>query len=143
MNPVVHSSQSIMWETPQRLFDDLNLIHHFNTDVCAIAENAKCVHYFSPEIDGLKQDWKGVCWMNPPYGRDVTGRWVQKAFNESLKCKVVSLMKDRTDTRWFHKFIYNQPGVSVQFLKGRVKFGDSKHGAPFPSMIVIFERVLL
>jgi phage N-6-adenine-methyltransferase len=140
MNTVVHSSQSVMWETPQWLFDEYNRLYKFNTDVCAIAENAKCDHYFCPEVDGLKQVWEGACWMNPPYGRGITGQWVEKAYNESKGgTTVVALLPARTDTRWFHQFIYKQPGVELIFLKGRLKFGNSINGAPFPSMIVIFK----
>lgn len=141
MNKVLHSSESVMWETPQWLFNEYNKQYNFNTDVCAVPENAKCDHYFTPEVDGLKQDWKGSCWMNPPYGRNETGRWIEKAYKESLKgVTVVCLIPSRTDTRWFHQFIYNKPGVKITFLKGRLKFGGSKHGAPFPSMIVVFKQ---
>ncbi len=64
------SSRRNHWETPQRFFDKLNEEFHFELDVCANSENAKCEKYYSSEEDGLKQEWKGVCWMNPPYGRD-------------------------------------------------------------------------
>lgn len=52
------SSNTDMWETPQWLFDQLNEEFHFTVDVCAVAENAKCRTYFSPEVDGLSKDWK-------------------------------------------------------------------------------------
>lgn len=54
------SSKTEMWETPQDLFDRLNNKYHFDYDVCAIQENAKCQQYYTPEIDGLKQKWGGV-----------------------------------------------------------------------------------
>lgn len=64
-----YSSKTVIWSTPQNLFDSLNAVHGFTLDVCALPENAKCHKYYTPEIDGLKQDWKGnICWMNPPYG---------------------------------------------------------------------------
>jgi phage N-6-adenine-methyltransferase len=139
MNKVHFSSKSIMWETPQNFFDSLNTRYSFNTDVCAIKDNAKCKHFFSPNIDGLKQAWKGRCWMNPPYGRDHTGKWVEKAYMESRKgCLVIALLPVRTDTRWFHQFIYKKKGVTIEFVKGRLKFGNSKNAAPFPSMVVTF-----
>lgn len=47
----------------------------FDTEFTGLQENAKCANFFSPEIDGLKQEWKGTCWMNPPYGREI-GKWV-------------------------------------------------------------------
>lgn len=139
MNKVVHSSESVMWETPQSLFYQLNNVHKFNTDSCAIKSNAKCKHFYSPDQDGLIQQWRGSVWMNPPYGRSITGKWVEKAFNEMKNgVKTVALLPARTDTKWFRNFIYKKKGVTIEFIKGRVRFGGSKDGAPFPSMIVIF-----
>lgn len=83
MNNVHFSSQSVEWATPQDFFDKLNEMFHFELDVCATPENAKCTRYFTKEQDGLKQEWKGTCWMNPPYGR-VIGAWIKKAYEASL-----------------------------------------------------------
>ena len=132
----LYSSQTDLWETPQNLFDELNSEFHFDIDVCALSENAKCGRYYTPEQDGLSQPWIGNCWCNPPYGREV-GQWVRRAFLASVSgSTVVMLLPARTDTKWFHEYIYNK--VEVRFLKGRLKFGNSKNSAPFPSMIVIF-----
>lgn len=49
------------WETPQSFFNKLDAEFSFQTDVCALPENAKCSHFFTPEQDGLTQDWIGVC----------------------------------------------------------------------------------
>lgn len=137
------SSASSIWETPQEFFDKLNEKFNFTLDCCALPENAKCKNYFTPEQDGLKQEWKGSVWMNPPYGREI-GKWVEKAYNEAQKGNtVVALLPARTDTRWFHDWIYTMNGVEIEFIKGRLKFGGSKNSAPFPSMIVIFKNNLL
>lgn len=137
---LMFNSKTELWETPQQLFDTINEEYNFTLDVCATEENTKCKEYFSPEMDGLKQKWTGTCWMNPPYGRGI-GKWIEKAYNEAVleeNCTVVALLPARTDTKWFHKYIYNQENVSVSFLKGRLKFGEAKNSAPFPSMLVIF-----
>lgn len=57
---VMFSSASDDWETPQYLFDELNEVYHFETDVCATPENAKCARFFTKEQDGLKQVWGGA-----------------------------------------------------------------------------------
>ncbi len=105
INVGMYSSKSDNWETPQWLFDRLNDWYGFETDVCAIPENAKCERYFTPEQDGLAQEWTGVCWMNPPYGRKI-GDWVKKAY-ESAKAgaTVVCLLPARTDTAWWHDYV--------------------------------------
>lgn len=83
MNTAVHfSSNSSEWETPRPFFDQLNAEFGFTLDVCATPDNAKCAHYFTPEQDGLRQEWQGVCFMNPPYGREI-GKWVRKAYESA------------------------------------------------------------
>jgi len=119
------------------LFDELDKEWHFDVDVCASSENAKCPRYFSKEENGLAQDWSRFnnCWMNPPYGRQI-GIWIEKAYNESQKgTNVVCLLPARTDTKWFHEYCLKG---EIKFLKGRLKFNDGKTPAPFPSMIVVF-----
>ena len=139
INKGLFTSNTGEWETPQGLFDKLNKEFSFNLDVCATDENTKCSCYWTKEQDGLKQEWRGTCWMNPPYGREI-GRWVKKAYEESLKCTttVVCLLPARTDTRWFHDYCFKG---KIRFIKGRLKFGNSKNSAPFPSAIVIFRGV--
>jgi len=129
------SSRNNNWATPQDLFDKLNEEFHFDLDVCATSENAKCKKYYSPAEDGLKQEWKGVCWMNPPYGREI-GKWMKKAYESALAdATVVCLVPARTDTSWW--FDYCAKG-EIRFVKGRLKFGGSKNAAPFPSAIIVF-----
>ena len=127
------SSSTDLWETPQDFFDKLNEEFCFQTDVCALPENAKCPKFYTPEDDGLSKNWGGTCWCNPPYGRKI-GEWIKKA--SEAKATVVMLLPARTDTKWFHEYIYGK--AEIRFIKGRLKFGNSKNAAPFPSMVVIF-----
>ena len=129
------SSESDEWETPQFLFDAIHQEFRPELDVCATKENAKCRRYFDKAVNGLSQDWVGVCWMNPPYGRAI-GKWMKKAFESStLGATVVCLVPARTDTAWWHK--YASRG-EVRYLRGRLKFGSATKSAPFPSAIIIF-----
>jgi len=129
------SSKTDMWATPQDFFDKYNEIYHFETDVCAIPSNSKCSKFFCPEQNGLKQVWKGSCWMNPPYGRTIK-EWVKKAYESSRDgATVVCLLPARTDTAWWHDYCMKG---DVEFIRGRLKFGGSKNSAPFPSAVVVF-----
>lgn len=139
MNTVMFSSATDLWATPQDFFDKLNEEFHFTLDPCALPSNAKCERYFTPEDDGLIQDWGGESvFCNPPYGRAIY-KWVCKCAEESKKpnTTVVALIPARTDTRYFHEFIYHK-AREIRFIKGRLKFGNSKNAAPFPSMVVVF-----
>lgn len=141
MNPdVMFSSRKTEWETPQALFNELNAEFHFTLDVCANKENRKCLNFYTKELNGLSQKWTGVCWMNPPYGREI-GKWIMKAYEASLNgATVVCLVPARTDTAWWHDYCAKG---EVRFIRGRLKFSNSKHAAPFPSAIVIFRSVAI
>lgn len=161
INEGLFSSNNDSWETPKGLFDKLNAEFNFELDVCATADNAKCKKYFTKELDGLKQEWEGVCWMNPPYGnpeypckmnckkkicekRGFHNRqyvpgiidWMEKAYLSYLRgATVVCLVPARTDTEWWHNFAMKG---EIRLIKGRLHFGDGIGTAPFPSAIVIF-----
>ena len=135
---LMFSSKTDLWETPQDLFDKLNNEFQFTLDVCATPENAKCDKFYTKEQDGLKHPWKGTVWCNPPYGRGI-GQWVRRALFASVSgSTVVMLLPARTDTKWFHNYIYKRNNVEIRFIRGRLKFGGSKNSAPFPSMVVVF-----
>ena len=124
---------------PLRFFAALDQEFGFELDVCALAENAKCIRFFSPKDDGLKQLWQGSCWMNPPYGREI-GLWVQKAFESAQAgATVVCLLPARTDTQWWHRYVLK--AAEVRYIEGRLKFGGGANSAPFPSAIVIFRSL--
>jgi phage N-6-adenine-methyltransferase len=136
LNPALFSSRKHDWETPQGLYDKLNDEFHFVCDVAASRSNTKHPTYFDKKIDGLKQSWFGVCWCNPPYGRNI-GEWIKKAHNEAARgVLTVMLLPVRTDTKYFHDYIYGQH--EIRFLRGRLKFVGAENHAPFPSMIVVF-----
>lgn len=135
------SSKDMDWETPQDFFDKLNKEFNFTLDPCATKKTAKCKKYYTEEDNGLEQDWSGeIVFCNPPYGSAIK-HWVKKCYVESNKpnTKVVMLIPARTDTIYFHDFIYQD--AEIRFIKGRLKFGGKQKGsgaAPFPSMVVVF-----
>ena len=135
---VMFSSETDLWATPQEFFDKLNSEFNFTLDPCATSENAKCSKYYTVKEDGLKQDWGGeTVFCNPPYGREIA-KWVRKASEESKKPNtvVVMLIPARTDTSYFHDYIYKK--AEIRFIRGRLKFGNATNSAPFPSMVVVF-----
>ena len=139
MTKGMYTSNSEEWGTPQELFNRLNKEFNFTIDICASKENTKCPKYYTKEEDALKQEWGGVIWMNPPYGRQI-GNWVKKAkeIARQGKATVVCLLPARTDTAWWHD--YAMKADEIRFIKGRLKCGDGKGSAPFPSAIVIFKK---
>ena len=136
MNKVLFSSRSDEWETPIDIFNKLDAEFHFDLDPCSTDSNHKCDKYFTKEINGLSKNWGGRrVFCNPPYSN--ISEWVEKAYRESQQdhTLIVLLIPARTDTRYFHDYIYQRS--AIRFIKGRLKF-SGKGSAPFPSMIVVF-----
>jgi phage N-6-adenine-methyltransferase len=130
------SSASDAWATPPAFFARLSeRFGPFDLDPCATPENAKASLYYTREDDGLSQSWRGRVFMNPPYGRSI-GKWMRKAHESARNgATVVCLVPARTDTAWWHD--YAMLG-EIEFVRGRLKFGDSGKDAPFPCAIVVF-----
>ena len=142
INDAMFSSNTNEWATPQAFFDGLNKEFGFTLDACATPQNAKCARYFTREDNGLTQSWDGeIVFCNPPYGREI-GKWIKKAYDETLygggAKLVVMLIPARTDTAYFHEYIYERH--EIRFVRGRLHFNESKSGAPFPSMVVVMKN---
>jgi hypothetical protein len=121
------TSLSPHWATPKWLYDELDKEFHFDFDPCPLGGG----------IDGLSIPWGKRNYINPPYGRSI-GLWIKKAYECGSLC--VMLLPSRTDTRWWHD--YCMKASEIRYIKGRLKFGDSKNSAPFPSVVVIFKAIV-
>jgi len=122
------SSKKQDWKTPIKLYEELNNEFRFDFDPCPI----------NPSFDGLTIEWKKCNFVNPPYNQSKL--WIKKSWEEWKKGKtIVMLIPARTDTIAFHQYIYCQ--AEIRFIKGRLKFDDSKNSAPFPSMLIIFRGI--
>jgi site-specific DNA-methyltransferase (adenine-specific) len=133
------------WETPQWLFDRLDAKYHFEVDAAANSKNTKCRHFYN---NSLPLDWTDptpignwrpkLFFLNPPYSQ--CEEFIKKAFNEGRKgATVVCLIPSRTDTKWWHEFVMR--AKAIYFIKGRLKFSNSKNSAPFPSCVVEFGKL--
>jgi len=136
---VMFSSSDMNWSTPQHFYDMLDERFGFDLDPCATQENAKCKEYYTKEDDGLTKSWgrNKKVFVNPPYGKDIK-KWIKKAYEESRQhgSIVVMLLPARTDTSYWHD--YCMKAAEIYFIRGRLKFGGAKTGAPFPSAVVVF-----
>ena len=146
---VMFSSNRDDWETPQKLFDQLNNIFHFTLDPCTNGFNSKCDYYFTEEANGLTKNWDGhFAFVNPPYSKQNQDLWCEKCYTEWVNNNnpSVMLLPARTDTKRFHKYIL--PYAGIIWIPGRLCFEldgkpvlDKKgnpQAAPFPSMLCLF-----
>ena len=99
------------WETPQWLLDEIRQEFGVFFDPCPL----------NADFDGLKTDWKGINYINPPYNRIDKEAFIRKAFEESQRGKsCIMLLPVSTSTKIFHEVIL--PNAEIRFLRGRVKF---------------------
>lgn len=121
------SSITDEWKTPASIYEKLDAEFNFDFDPCPLGGS----------IDGLAIEWGKCNFVNPPYS-DLKA-WCKKAYEEHLKEKtVVLLIPSRTDTAAWHD--YCMKADEIRFIRGRLKFGDAKNSAPFPSAVVIFRK---
>lgn len=124
------------WATPTSIFDPLNTEFRFNFDPCPIT-------WKQGDPDALDTEWGTSTFCNPPYS--CVAKFIKKASEENKKGKTIVLLVNAcVDTKWFHEYVYNKPGVEIRFVKGRISFidptaPDKKQPSPRPSMIIIFK----
>jgi phage N-6-adenine-methyltransferase len=140
LSRALFSSTKDNWETPPELFARLDRQWGpFTLDAAADHDNTKCAAFI--QGDAFEADWAGHArvWINPPYGRGVIKPWVRRALRESHNGRrVVMLLPARTDSEWFHELVIPH-AFHIGFIRGRVRFVGASSGAPFPSMVVVFE----
>jgi hypothetical protein len=128
MNRSLFSSASDRWATPKAVYAALDSEFAFDFDPCPLDGDG----------DGLATlftHWRGRrVFCNPPYGPGI-GDWLKRGLEAEL---AVFLIPARTDTRWFHDIVLPHAD-EIRFCRGRLKFGEAKNAAPFPSMIVVFK----
>lgn len=153
---IVFSRESDEWSTPPDFFAKLHEQHCFTLDAAASFQNSTVTNYFG--LDHVLRDQRDALavpnwadfgksiWCNPPYS--LGAKFIAKAVEATTKgATVVMLLPARTDTKWYQTYVWDtvkecfRPGVHVNFVKGRLKFGGSQTGAPFPSIVVTFSPV--
>lgn len=141
------------WETPPYVFDWLwKEFGPFTLDPAGspAAYASRIIRayggeVYTPEDNGLVKPWHGKVFLNPPHSQ--VDLWVKKAQWEAIEAPLVGprvelvccLLPARTDTKWFHGVVFPYASY-IGFISGRIKFGNAKNSAPFPSMVVIFHR---
>ena len=143
-NEARHRGSGRCWSTPPELFAEINAEFNFTLDPCATAKSAKCADFFTEEQNGLNQNWGGVVFMNPPYGKEIRS-WIYKArVSAAAGALVVGLIPAATDQDWWHDHIV---GVAeVRYLRGRPRFlvyeddGSTKWASPFQPVLIVIWR---
>lgn len=121
------SSVTDDWSTPKDVYASLNAEFNFDFDPCPLGG-----------ASGLDIEWGKSNFVNPPYSQ--LRAWCKKAYEEWQKGKtVVMLIPSRTDTKAWHEYVMK--AAEIRFIKGRLKFGDAKNSAPFPSAVIVFRNM--
>lgn len=125
------------WITPKFI---LNALGAFNLDPCSAKQmpwpTAKKMISL-PEC-GLKADWNGRVWLNPPYGLQ-TKNWINKLKRHG---NGIALIFARTETQNFHDNVWNNADA-LFFFHGRLTFhkvcGErAKDNSGAPSVLIAY-----
>ena len=127
------------WATRQKFFDKVDAEFHFDLDVCAVAATTKCPRFFTPDDDGLAQQWTGTVWMNPPYGCDNLDRWLRKAMDSASRgATIVALVPTRTNPPWWHQYVLK--AHEIRYVVKKLSFDGPKDGVPFTGHALVVFR---
>jgi phage N-6-adenine-methyltransferase len=136
-HPSLSTAAAQEWDIPQALFDALNQDFGFATDLCATFKTAKCPTFY-PAATSLSETWSGVCWLKPPFGRELI-RWLCKASESAADgATVVCVVPAWTDAEWWHE--YAMQAAEIRFVRGRpqVAMKGGLSPVPVPLAVVVF-----
>jgi DNA N-6-adenine-methyltransferase Dam len=110
------------WFTPAHIFAAVGLI--FDLDPAHPGrDNPHCVvparRILTEADDGLQQPWRGLVWLNCPFGgRRGQVPWLRKFFDHG---NGIALVAARTSADWFHDVVAPNAETLV-FPRGKTKF---------------------
>lgn len=111
------ASRTNEWITPPEIIQQLG---EFDLDPCSPVIRpwpTARIHY-TIDDDGLRKEWNGRVWMNPPYSRDLIPNWMKRLSDHG---NGIALVFARTDTDWFYNYVF-PTADSIFFLKRRIHF---------------------
>ncbi|MDS4011549.1 MAG: DNA N-6-adenine-methyltransferase [Defluviicoccus sp.] len=89
----------------------------------AAQETIRAARFFTRDDDGLKHDWHGRIWLNPPYAQPDITRFIVKLLAEiaaGRATEAILLTHNYTDTGWFHAAAGQC--AALCFTRGRIRF---------------------
>jgi hypothetical protein len=106
------------WYTPPEIFDALAV--RFDLDPCSPGPGhwVPADRIYTKTDDGLAQEWRGLVWMNPPFGgRNGHTPWLRKFFAHG---NGIGLVAARTSAGWWHEWM--PLADAILFPRGKTKF---------------------
>ena len=127
------------WLTPPDLLAKLG---SFDLDPCSPinAPWPTAKKHYTLFDDGLKHDWTGRVWCNPPYGLEAAA-WLRRC---SAHGSCMALVFARTETEMFFKHVWGT-ATAILFIKGRLHFhhidgSRAKANAGAPSVLIAYDE---
>ncbi|MAD95864.1 MAG: adenine methyltransferase [Flavobacteriaceae bacterium] len=120
-NVTKNSHKSAEWYTPSWVFEALGLT--FDLDPSSPHDMTTAVPAetkYTIFDDGLKKEWFGRVWMNPPYGKD-TPFWMRRMIAHN---NGIALVFSRTDAEWCQEAM--KAATAILFMSGRIQFVPGK-----------------
>jgi ParB family chromosome partitioning protein len=143
---VANNSGNNEWYTPAHYVEAARAaMGGIDTDPasCEVAnKTVQAGQYFDAETDGLKQEWSGSVWINPPYAQPLIADFcsaLADKFSSGEIERACVLVNNGTETGWFQKLL--SVASAVCFVKTRVRFLDpagNPSGSPLQGQAIIY-----
>ena len=124
------------WLTPRYILEALG---PFDLDPCSPIDRPwdTAASHVTIVDNGLKREWVGRVWLNPPYGNQ-TEEWMKRL---AMHGDGVALIFARTETASFFPWVWDY-ATALLFLRGRLHFwtkeGREGGAAGAPSVLVAY-----
>ena len=143
---VANNSGNNEWYTPAEYIEAARAVlgeiylDPASSDIAQKTVKAKI--YFTAEDDGLRYQWYGRTWMNPPYAADLIGKFTGKLVEHFAAGDIpeaIVLVNNATETSWFQSML--DYASAVCFVRRRIKFVDQNgnpSGAPLQGQAILY-----
>lgn len=138
---VVNNSKDDEWYTPSQYIESArSVMGSIDLDPASndfANETVKATTYYTEADNGLKKEWFGNVWLNPPYSTSLVQSFIDKVVSSNFSQAII-LVNNATETAWFGKLI--SKASAIVFHKGRIRFvkRDGEHGTPLQGQAFIY-----
>lgn len=125
-----HHGKSIEHYTPPEYFEAMGV--YFDLDPASPAGGLPWIparRFIDASEDGLRAEWSGLVWLNPPYGAEII-HWLRRMADHDCG---IALVPARCNTRWWHETVSSKAVSMCQLFKRPYYYTENHERASYNS----------